>query len=87
MGRRKMVETSTSYCRQCEYHYGGDNALISCDYLLRTGKRRKCPVGKCDKFKQKETNRKEIPWSEASNLFQHLSSEKLMKQTKTLKNT
>lgn len=74
MGRRKMVNTTQEYCRQCEYHFGGDNATLTCDYLLKTGKLRKCPVGKCDKFKQKSNERKkEIPWSEVSNALSQMN--------------
>ena len=87
MGRQKMVNTSDEYCRQCEYHYGGDNAIISCDYLLKTGKRRKCPVGKCDKFKKKTNTKREIPWSELSNLFQKMKCEKPTSQTKISETT
>ena len=86
MGRRKMVETSSKYCKQCEYSWGHQDShgFVYCDYLCRTGKRRNCPVGKCDKFKQRETNRKGIPWSDLSNLFQKMKCEKPTSQTKTL---
>lgn len=90
MGRKKMVKTTKEYCQQCEYCFGGqsETALVSCDYLLKTGKRRKCPVGKCDKFKPKtKKTKKEIPWSETSNLFQKMNYEERMKATKTLRNT
>ena len=87
MGRRPMVNTTTEYCKQCEWHYGGDNAITTCDYLLKTGKRRKCPVGKCDKFKQKTEERsKDIPWSELSNLYQKKSCKKPIKEIKTSEN-
>ena len=70
MGLKKMVKTTKSYCQKCEYCFGGqsDTALISCDYLLKTGKRRNCPVGKCDKFEPRIDTKKEIPWSEISKL-------------------
>lgn len=65
MGRVKMVETSPEYCINCKYHFGGDDInhvakfRICCDYLLMTGKRRKCPVGKCNKFKPIDEETKE----------------------------
>lgn len=48
----KMRKTSKELCEKCKYHYGGDNALICCDYFIRTGNRRNCVVGKCDKFEK-----------------------------------
>ena len=48
-----MKNTSHKYCVKCEFYYGGKNAFHCCDYLLRTGKRRNCPVGKCNKFLKK----------------------------------
>lgn len=73
MGR--MVKTTKEYCVSCKYHYGGGNGPkgfgtnISpiCDYFLKTGERRGCPVGKCDKWEQYDKNRdkkEEETWDE-----------------------
>ena len=48
MGRK--ISANKTKCLQCKYHAGGDAAYISCDYYLRTGKRRNCDIGVCDKF-------------------------------------
>ena len=70
MGR--MTKTTKEYCISCKYHYGGGNGpsgigshtMVFCDYFLKTGKRRGCPVGKCDKWEQYEKGEKVIPWDE-----------------------
>lgn len=50
MAGTKLIKTTQDICKKCKYHYGGDNALIICDYLEKTGNRRNCPVGVCNKF-------------------------------------
>jgi len=90
MGRQKMVETSKEYCKNCEYYSRGSNDASSgcCFYIVKTGKRRGCEIGYCNKFKKKKENvKKEIPWSETSNLLQMMNSKKLTNQIKTLENT
>ena len=82
-----MVNTTADYCKKCEYHFGGDNAIISCDYLLKTGKLRKCPVGKCNKFKKRVKRKEEIPWSEVSNVLSQKNSNELIKKMKTFGTT
>jgi len=63
MGR--MRKTSHAYCVTCKYHFGGDSrchqSQIGCEYILKTGKRRNCPIGKCDKYEpiNKEERNKE----------------------------
>ena len=62
-----MVKTTTEYCMKCKYHFGGDHkqssSRVCCDYILKTGKRRGCPVGKCDKFVKSDGKEKnKIPW-------------------------
>lgn len=67
MGRRKMVETSKDYCRECKYGMRGSNpnAPVCCGYILKTLKRRNCPVGKCNKFEQRtEEEREDEEWVE-----------------------
>lgn len=86
MGRQKMIKTSKEYCKKCEYYSGGVNDTASgcCFYIVKTGKRRGCEIGYCDKFeKKKAKTKKEIPWSETSNLFQMVNSERLTNQIKT----
>ena len=63
----RMKKTSTEYCIECKYHFGGDQkqsgSRVCCEYILKTGKRRGCPVGLCDKFKKKDGKEKNIiPW-------------------------
>lgn len=49
----KMVKTSRSKCLECHYRCTeiGKSGLIVCDYFVKTGNRRNCPIGYCDKFK------------------------------------
>jgi hypothetical protein len=84
-----MVKTSKEYCKKCEYYSGGSDETSGgcCFYIIKTGKRRGCEIGYCDKFEKKKKNvKKEIPWSETSNLLQMMNSKKLMNPTKTLEN-
>ena len=62
MGR--MIKTNQKICKSCKYHYGGDNAITICDYLLKTGKRRNCPVGVCDKYEPIVGGKEKIPWDD-----------------------
>ena len=63
MGR--MISTTQKLCKTCKYHYGGDNALMICNYLGVTGKRRNCEPGVCDKYELGKNERKEIiPWDD-----------------------
>ena len=71
MGR--MKKTSKEYCITCKYHIGGDTekstSRIACQYILKTGNRRGCPVGVCDKYEKKIKPEKEvIPWEEETYL-------------------
>ena len=55
----RMVKTSYELCAKCKYHYGGNNNGVPiCDYLARTGKRRNCDIGKCDKFEKGDAKNK-----------------------------
>ncbi len=48
-----MIKTTHEICMKCKYHYGGNsNGTPICDYLAKTGNRRNCDVGKCDKFEE-----------------------------------
>ena len=58
----RMVKTSNELCAKCKYHYGGNNSgVLICDYLAKTGKRRNCDIGKCDKFEKGDAKDK---WDE-----------------------
>ena len=48
-----MMPVNRKVCRTCKYSckYDGNSPTI-CDYYLMTGKRRKCPVGWCNKYEQ-----------------------------------
>lgn len=65
----KMVDTSYELCLSCVHNYGKAGALIpfnglsqttliACKYILDTGERRNCPVGKCDKYKAKKKRKR-----------------------------
>ena len=63
MGR--MKKTTTKYCLDCKFaFYGG--SVVCCDYFEKTGNRRNCPVGYCDKYEKYDGTRRRnvIPWSE-----------------------
>lgn len=62
-----MKKTSKEYCMDCKYHFGGETSgsksRVCCVYILKTGERRNCPVGFCDKFEKCEgKEQKVIPW-------------------------
>lgn len=45
---QKMVRTSNSFCRQCDYGIDmGGKTRVDCNYYLDTGQRRNCDVGWC----------------------------------------
>ena len=48
-----MIPVNSKVCKSCKYSctYDGSGAPI-CDYLLMTGKRRKCPVGWCNHYER-----------------------------------
>lgn len=46
----KMIDTCNAVCIKCAHDYGTWAGYRICGYILDTGKRRGCPVGKCDKF-------------------------------------
>ena len=48
-----MEKTKIEKCRKCKYASGGNEKEFICYYLVRTGQRRGCPVGYCDKFVKK----------------------------------
>ena len=47
-------------CIKCKYSYVPNikGAIIVCDYLDKTGRRRGCPAENCDKFEPREELRK-----------------------------
>lgn len=49
----EMVRTSPRYCNKCKYSYKHNQTEIMCGYYSKTGLRRRCPVGMCDKFEKK----------------------------------
>ena len=49
----EMTKTSVKYCRKCKYSYNHSQTEIKCGYYSKTGLRRGCPVGMCDKFEKK----------------------------------
>ncbi len=54
----EMTKTSVKYCRKCKYSYNQSQTEIMCGYYSKTGLRRGCPVGMCDKFEKKGRKRK-----------------------------
>lgn len=52
MAEQKMVDTSLRLCGSCMHCWSkGYNAII-CAYIIDTGERRGCPLGKCDKYEK-----------------------------------
>lgn len=49
---KKMRKTSQKLCRSCKYHCGGHGHAVYCEYILRTGKRRDCEIGECNKYEK-----------------------------------
>lgn len=54
-----MIKTTAKLCRKCKYSSinGQGCRDIACMYLEKTGKRRGCPVGMCDKHESKKRAR------------------------------
>lgn len=53
-----MQKTSVQLCKTCVYSRTSSASIImTCDYLLITGKRRGCRLGECYKYEKSEIKR------------------------------
>lgn len=52
-----MNAKTNERCAKCQYQYGTDQGEVICGYIVFTGKMRKCPAYKCNKFKNKTKRR------------------------------
>ena len=43
-------KTNARLCQRCRYKVELSGSTPYCDYLHKTGERRNCPVGWCDKY-------------------------------------
>lgn len=58
----ELIKTNKKICHSCRYgggHLDYRNEL--CSYLEKTGNRRSCPVGVCDKYEPIEGKRRISP--------------------------
>lgn len=54
----KMHETSVKLCKTCVYGVTFVEGYNACDYMGKTGQRRGCPLGLCNKYKKRGGRRK-----------------------------
>lgn len=48
-----MKTTTEKLCRSCKYSVNFGAGTTLCDYMKKTGKRRECSVGECDKYEKR----------------------------------
>lgn len=58
-----MIKTSNKICKSCKYSctmasYDNGKGMM-CNYLAKTGKRRNCEIGECDKYEPKRRRKNE----------------------------
>lgn len=55
VANRKMRKADQKLCRSCKYGTVlSSGTRVVCDYYGKTGQRRECPVGSCDKYEKKQ---------------------------------